>query len=204
MSLNRSAARISPLLLRNGQRVVRRGPRSLPRKLQAVAILIPHRGLSTESSTSTAGGGGNYPPPGFNAQQAKKPISQEQKNDNKPSSKDSKDDSVEKMTIAKEGPTGHPKTTAAEKQALNELAAEHAATEKVEESKTVEKKKEEKKLTIWEKVKKEVNHYWDGTKLLVTEVRISSKLALKMAAGYELTRRENRQVCASIVHWRNP
>jgi hypothetical protein len=32
------------------------------------------------------------------------------------------------------------------------------------------------------------------TKLLATEVRISSKLALKMAAGYELSRRENRQV----------
>lgn len=57
-----------------------------------------------------------------------------------------------------------------------------------------EKKEEKKKLTIWQKIKKEVVHYWDGTKLLATEVRISTKLALKMAAGYELTRRETRQV----------
>lgn len=56
------------------------------------------------------------------------------------------------------------------------------------------KKDEQKKLTIGQKIKKELQHYWDGTKLLATEVRISSKLALKMSAGYELTRRENRQV----------
>ena len=49
-------------------------------------------------------------------------------------------------------------------------------------------------MTIWQKVKHEVMHYWDGTKLLATEVRISSRLALKMAAGYELTRREHRQL----------
>lgn len=57
-----------------------------------------------------------------------------------------------------------------------------------------EEKKENKKLTIGQKIKKEVQHYWDGTKLLATEVKISSRLALKMAAGYELTRREHRQV----------
>ena len=50
------------------------------------------------------------------------------------------------------------------------------------------------KLTLWQKVKKEAAHYWDGTKLLATEVKISSKLALKMAAGYELSRREHRQL----------
>ena len=55
-----------------------------------------------------------------------------------------------------------------------------------------------KKLTLWQKVKHEVHHYWDGTKLLATEVRISSKLALKMAAGYELTRRENRQLQRTV------
>jgi len=49
-----------------------------------------------------------------------------------------------------------------------------------------------------QKVKKEAQHYWDGTKLLATEVRISLRLALKMAAGYELSRRENRQVRLSI------
>ena len=55
-------------------------------------------------------------------------------------------------------------------------------------------KKEEKKLTLAQKVKREVMHYWDGTKLLATEIKISTRLALKMAAGYELSRREHRQV----------
>ena len=58
------------------------------------------------------------------------------------------------------------------------------------------KEKEAKKLTIGQKIKKEAQHYWDGTKLLATEVKISSRLALKMAAGYELSRREHRQVSA--------
>lgn len=58
----------------------------------------------------------------------------------------------------------------------------------------VEKKKDEKKLTIWQKVKKEAAHYWDGTKLLGKEIKISFRLALKMAAGYELSRRESRQL----------
>lgn len=57
-----------------------------------------------------------------------------------------------------------------------------------------EEKKDTKKLTIGQKVKKELQHYWDGTKLLATEVKISTRLALKMAAGYELSRREHRQV----------
>lgn len=50
------------------------------------------------------------------------------------------------------------------------------------------------KKSIWEKVKHEANHYWDGTKLLGLEIKISFKLALKTAAGYELTRRERKQL----------
>jgi LETM1 and EF-hand domain-containing protein 1, mitochondrial len=62
-------------------------------------------------------------------------------------------------------------------------------------STAVEKKeKAEPKLTIWQKVKKEAVHYWDGTKLLGKEIKISFRLALKMAAGYELSRRESRQL----------
>lgn len=198
MSLNRSAARISPLLLRSSPASVRRLPRSLPRNLPAVAILLPRHvaaTLSTDTSTSSAGGGGggSYPPPGFNSEQAKKPLAQEPQKKAKDAAKT---DSVEMLSIPKESPTAHPKTDAAEKQALAEIRAEQASAEKAEEAKMLEKKKEEKKLTIWDKVKREVAHYWDGTKLLVTEVRISSKLALKMAAGYELTRREYRQVSA--------
>lgn len=75
-------------------------------------------------------------------------------------------------------------------------AVEEAKAEK----KAVSKKEEEKeKKTLWQKVKHEAQHYWDGTKLLFVEVKISSKLALKMAAGYELTRREHRQVLGIIT-----
>ncbi|TGZ83357.1 MRS7 family protein [Ascodesmis nigricans] len=56
------------------------------------------------------------------------------------------------------------------------------------------KAEEEKKLTVMEKIKHGVQHFWDGTKLLGTEIKISWKLALKMAAGYELSRRERRQL----------
>lgn len=75
---------------------------------------------------------------------------------------------------------------------LSELAETKASAKPDE--KAAAKKEEEKRLTIGQKIKKELQHYWDGTKLLATEVKISSKLALKMAAGYELSRRENRQV----------
>lgn len=59
-------------------------------------------------------------------------------------------------------------------------------------------KKEEKKLTIGQKIMREVHHYWDGTKLLAVEIKISTKLAFKMAAGYELSRRENRQLQRTV------
>lgn len=66
------------------------------------------------------------------------------------------------------------------------------------EKKAVEKKEEPKKMTIGQKIKHEVQHYWDGTKLLATEARISVKLAMKMAAGYELSRREHRQLQRTV------
>ena len=85
-----------------------------------------------------------------------------------------------------------------EEQSLAELAAEKANAAKAEEKTLAEAKKEQKKLTIMQKIKKEALHYWDGTKLLATEVKISTKLALKMAAGYELSRRENRQLQRTV------
>lgn len=82
---------------------------------------------------------------------------------------------------------------------LAELAADKAATVRSDETAVAaESKKEEKKMTMWQKVKHEAQHYWDGTKLLATEVKISTKLALKMAAGYELSRRENRQLQRTV------
>ncbi|TFY74703.1 hypothetical protein EWM64_g9310 [Hericium alpestre] len=46
----------------------------------------------------------------------------------------------------------------------------------------------------WKKVKHEANHYWDGTKLLAKEVRISARLQWKILHGESLTRRERRQL----------
>ena len=86
-----------------------------------------------------------------------------------------------------------------EKASLSELAAEKATGVKGDEKQLEVKKDDQKKLTIGQKIKKELQHYWDGTKLLATEVRISSRLALKMAAGYELSRRENRQVRSESI-----
>ncbi|PPQ78083.1 hypothetical protein CVT25_015617 [Psilocybe cyanescens] len=47
---------------------------------------------------------------------------------------------------------------------------------------------------VWKKIKHEAQHYWHGTKLLVSEVRISSKLQWKILQGDTLTRRERRQL----------
>lgn len=50
------------------------------------------------------------------------------------------------------------------------------------------------KKSLWVRVKKELVHYWHGTKLLGTEIKISTKLANRLFHGSKLTRREQRQV----------
>ncbi|MCJ1252631.1 hypothetical protein MMC24_000437 [Lignoscripta atroalba] len=173
----------------------------LPPHLRALSTLICRRGYATETSTSH-GGGPAFPPPGFNAEQAKKPLP---KDEVKQASNVRKQSDAVASAIAdikdefqKVGATGVAKTKAMEKLSLSEMAAEKLASTNAEENKVAEVKKEQKKLTIMQKIKKEVLHYWDGTKLLATEVRISSKLALKMAAGYELSRREHRQLQRTV------
>ncbi|KAH7922834.1 LETM1-domain-containing protein [Leucogyrophana mollusca] len=47
---------------------------------------------------------------------------------------------------------------------------------------------------VWKKVKHEAAHYWHGSKLLVSEVRISGRLQWKILHGESLTRRERRQL----------
>ncbi|KAL4782055.1 LETM1-like protein-domain-containing protein [Aspergillus varians] len=160
--------------------------RNLPSHVSALAILVPKRGYATEQSTSTSGSS-DLPPPGFNAEQAKKPLPVDQA----------------QSLSAKANQHTSPKgalSVPAQNVAQNigkegELATKAAEDKKVGE----EQKKEAKKLTIGQKIKKEVQHYWDGTKLLATEVRISSRLALKMAGGYELSRREHRQLKRTVV-----
>lgn len=169
---------------------IRPSARNSRSQISALAILLPERTYATETSTHGSDGG-NFPPPGFDSKEAQKPLPKDES-----SSKTKADpqilDGAQKMHA--DGSTAEAKTKALENASLTELASGKAAAAKAEEKKLAEKKEEPKKLTIGQKVKKELQHYWDGTKLLATEVRISSKLALKMAAGYELSRRENRQV----------
>ncbi|KAF9892881.1 hypothetical protein FE257_000470 [Aspergillus nanangensis] len=151
--------------------------RGFPSHVQALALLVPYqRGYATEQSTSSSQSS-NLPPPGFNAEKAKQPLSQSnQQVQTKP------DQSVASKTDA---------------QTKNESTVV-GASKASEDKKVVEAKKDQKKLTLGQKIKKEAQHYWDGTKLLATEVKISSKLALKMAAGYELSRREHRQLQRTV------
>jgi LETM1 and EF-hand domain-containing protein 1 len=181
----------APAVFRAGARASIR-TRPLNRSVPMVSIYIPLRALQTESTPSSSQ---NYPPPGFDAKQASKPLSK-QEQQSQALNKDATP--LEKDTIIpKTGATADPKTVAQDTQTLRELAKDKSEAETSGEKKALAKKEEEKKsLTIGQKIKKELLHYWDGTKLLVTEVRISSKLALKMAAGYELSRRERRQVCS--------
>ncbi|KAF1808138.1 LETM1-domain-containing protein [Eremomyces bilateralis CBS 781.70] len=201
MYTNRATSRIAPLLVRGSR--ISRSRRALPGAVPAIAILLPYRANSTDTHSSTKPQG-NFPPPGFNSDQAKKPLSKDDQSSEKGAqngvSSLSEPGSItkkvmEKGNVASTGSTATQKEKSGELQSMPELAAEG---EKSGAKAVAEKKKDEKKITIWQKVKKEAAHYWDGTKLLGFEVRISSKLALKMAAGYELTRRESRQLQRTV------
>lgn len=60
------------------------------------------------------------------------------------------------------------------------------------------KDKVKKKEPLWDRVKHEVMHYVNGTKLLGYELKISFKLLAKLLQGYELTRREKNQLNRTI------
>ncbi|KAF4973108.1 hypothetical protein FZEAL_9417 [Fusarium zealandicum] len=157
-------------------------------KIPAIALLIPMRSMSTEHHRPDGPLSG--PPPGFNAEQAKKPLPKDAntavaKKDTKAGAKPA-DAAVLKPADA----AASPEADTAEIVATNEGVMEKQDAAK--------KEKEEKKLTVWQKVKKEAHHYWDGSKLLAAEIKISWRLALKMAAGYELTRRENKQLQRTV------
>ena len=162
--------------------------------MRALAILLPRRGYATDTS-NTGPHGADFPPPGFNAEEAKKPLPAGDSNDLKPAASIASQSGGAK---ADGGVTGVEKTNAMEDRSLAEMAAEKVIGTNADEKKLEEGKKEPPKLTIMQKIKKEIHHYWDGTKLLATEVRISTKLALKMAAGYELSRREHRQLHRTV------
>lgn len=55
------------------------------------------------------------------------------------------------------------------------------------------------KPPLWDRVKHEVVHYWNGTKLLGYEMKVLTKLLFKMVSGYGLLRRESNQLQRTIV-----
>ncbi|RDA95681.1 hypothetical protein CP533_1253 [Ophiocordyceps camponoti-saundersi (nom. inval.)] len=179
--------------------LARRDARSAP----ALAAIL-FRSMATEhhrpdSQTSN-------PPPGFNVEQAKKPLARDETNVNKQQSvspqqqqaqqqqKLQQEHQVQQQQVAK-----HQKeqagATKAEATVMKMAANKGDGAEKQDLAKADH---EDKKLTLWQKVKREAQHYWDGSKLLAVEVRISWKLALKMAAGYDLSRRENKQLQRTV------
>lgn len=153
--------------------------------------------ISTETHTSSTPSGvppSSVPPPGFDPEQAKKPLPKEnEKNAVSNPTNNSRKPDIAEVEVPKLEPTAVPKTDATDALTLQEVLGTKSKSLEGNEG-----KKEEKKLTLMQKIKKEAAHYWDGTKLLATEVKISSKLALKMAAGYELSRRENRQLQRTV------
>ncbi|PCG88928.1 Hypothetical protein PENO1_107490 [Penicillium occitanis (nom. inval.)] len=171
-----------------------RNRRAFPTHLNALAVLIPNqRTYATETSTSSShsSAGTPLPPPGFDANQARQPLSSSTSESRK---------AADQVAVSKDA-TGNTATTSGESQP-KATSPETVVTDSkkltVEPEKRAVEKKEEKKMTLGQKIKHEIQHYWDGTKLLATEVRISTKLAMKMAAGYELSRRENRQLQRTV------
>ncbi|KAF1840539.1 LETM1-domain-containing protein [Cucurbitaria berberidis CBS 394.84] len=195
MYASRAASRAAPAVFRAGIRTSTRTHRPLLTTSSAIRILIPLRSLQTQTTSSASTQ--NYPPPGFDPKQASKPAPKQEQQQAQPKISPVQD--KENTVVPKTGPTAHPKTPAQDVHTMSELATEKAAAETKEEKKVITKKEEEKKkVTLWQKVKHELVHYWDGTKLLGFEIRISTKLALKMTAGYELTRRERRQLQRTV------
>ncbi|TKA23087.1 hypothetical protein B0A50_07404 [Salinomyces thailandicus] len=195
MLTRQASAQLAPLVLRHGARTAFQRTTRFPRQIDAIALLVPRRAYQSETSAGRSNDG-TSPPPGFNLEQAKRPLSKDQ--NEKKADTASQGGKPSDVNIPSNEATDRPPTQAEEVRTLNELAHEKEAAERAEAKKAAVKKEEKKKMTIWQKVKHEAQHYWDGSKLLGTEVKISSKLALKMAAGYELTRREHRQLHRTV------
>lgn len=156
----------------------------------AFALLVPARLLGTEHHRPDSHD--STPPPGFNVQEAKKPLSKDAAG-----AASAAADVAKAAAGDKAAPPGEPSggMIKAEAAVIELAAAKGDAAERHELAKA---DREDSKLTLWQRVKKEAHHYWDGSKLLAAEIRISWRLALKMAAGYELTRRENKQLQRTV------
>lgn len=167
--------------------------------IPALVVFASGRYVSTDSNVRPGTDSG--PPPGFDVEKAKKPLPQGQE-----SSKGKQKDAKSASASLSSHPHSIEKSLQSEPASLKAVSktdssqsSSHADIEKRPIVDIEEPSETDKKLTMWEKVKHEAKHYWDGSKLLAAEVRISTRLAAKMAMGYELTRREHRQLKRTVI-----
>ncbi|CEP60361.1 ribosome-binding protein MDM38 LALA0_S01e08966g [Lachancea lanzarotensis] len=80
----------------------------------------------------------------------------------------------------------------------SETVKENVAEAKAEEQKKATSSpppaKAKSKEPLMQRIKHEIRHYVNGTKLLGYEIKISTKLLVKLVEGYELSRREKNQL----------
>ncbi|KAF8563324.1 hypothetical protein P879_11935 [Paragonimus westermani] len=57
----------------------------------------------------------------------------------------------------------------------------------------------ETKLTLWQRTKKEVLHYYHGFRLLGLEFKIASGICFQLLRGHTLTRRERKQLVRTVA-----
>ncbi|PHH54502.1 LETM1 domain-containing protein mdm28, mitochondrial [Ceratocystis fimbriata CBS 114723] len=183
-SLSRSQfAAANSLLIRNA--------RTVPLFTPAVSLLSS-RYVSTEPHRPGMPPG---PPPGFNAEVARKPLPRDVAFKKEPSgTSKSVQSELANKTVAATAELSQQTSS----QQMSKDGNASLSTPKTDAEIAAAKEEHEKNMTLWEKIKHEANHYWDGSKLLAAEVKISTRLALKMMAGYELTRRENRQLRRTV------
>lgn len=131
-------------------------------EVSALAIALPRRNYATETSTSQASGG-DGPPPGFNINEAKKPLTRGENQDAKkepsptPTLEELKDDP---SLATPSAPSELAPTSSAVNASLSELAIQKKKAD--EKDGKVAKAEDTKKLTLGQRIMKEVRHYWDG------------------------------------------
>ena len=134
-------------------------------EVSALAIAIPKRRYATDTS-HPQGSGASGPPPGFNIDEAKKPLPQEESKEAQkepsptPTVQDLKDSAEQLHAHSASKPSDIAPTRAASQASLTELALEKAKSD--EKQSRLEKADPKQKLTLGQRIMKEVRHYWDG------------------------------------------
>lgn len=138
---------------------------------------------STETQRESSRGGAAQMPPDLAARREKEKTTPT--SSSKTTSTQSDRDGVASEKTEETKASSSSKTVTSEKPSSKEASTS---------SSSVAKPKDPLMTRVWAKVKHEASHYWSGTKLLGKEIKISSRLQMKLLRGKTLTRREKRQV----------